>query len=217
MNEELSDAGVRAVVIGDLVGSRRAVGRAALHRSLLEVLEAVNARLDPLVPLAVTAGDEFQGSFATVGQALHATTWLRLVHDDVDVRHGVGWGGVEVLTAAPRVEDGPAWWAARAAIEHVSAQAGRPGYASRRTAYRRAEGTPGPDPALVEPLLLCRDLLLGSCPPRSLRLLRGLLEERTQAELAVGEGITPSAVSQRVRQDHLAALVEVETEVRSVR
>jgi DNA-binding CsgD family transcriptional regulator len=49
--------------------------------------------------------------------------------------------------------------------------------------------------------------MIGSVSKRSLRLLRGTLAGRTQAELAVDEGISPSAVSQRVRNDGLAVIV----------
>lgn len=222
----------RAVLIGDVVASRRSRDRAALHRHLLHVLEEVNDRLLPETPLRVTAGDEFQGGFSAVGQALHATTWLRLlwagdgpgeqvVEDFTDLRHGVGWGSTRVITEEPRVEDGPAWWVARTAIETVADQGRRAGGSARRTAYLPAEGLgeaeSGPDPDLVAALLLCRDQVLGSCSPRSRRLLRGLMEGSTQAQLAQSEGISASAVSQRVRADGLGVLLEVEERIRRVR
>lgn len=215
----------RAVVIGDVVGSRGVADRTRLHHHLLAVLEQVNSRFSMVSPLRVTVGDEFQGSFAQVGEALHATTWLRLLWlgegdltpQGTDLRHGVGWGATRVLAEDPLVEDGPAWWVARDAIEEVARQGRRGGGGSRRTAYRAAEGVAGPDLDLVAALLLCRDQLLGSCSPRSLRLLRGLLEGRSQAQLAEVEGVSASAVSQRVRHDGLATLVEVEERVRRVR
>jgi hypothetical protein len=212
--------GPRAVLLADLVASRAVPDRAALHRRVEEVLERANRQLRPVTPLRVTVGDEYQGAFATVGQALRAATWLRVelaVGDpSVEVRHGVAWGTAQLLRGDPPVEDGPAWWAARDAVEEAEAASRRPGSATRRTAYRRVDDD-GPDPALVEALLLCQDHLLGSLSSRSLRLLRGLLAGRSQAGLAEDEGVSASAVSQRVRRDGLATMVEVDAALGRVR
>ena len=206
-----------AAVIGDLVGSRTSLDRAELHRQLLRVLEEANDTLDPVVPLRVTAGDEFQGCFRTVGEAAHATLWLRLAITPVsDLRHGIGWGEVAVLAEEPRVEDGPAWWAARAAIEAVKQDAGRALTRLARTAYRRADQAVGPDPAAVNAALLCRDQMVGSASERSVRLLRGALAGRTQAELAADEGVSASAVSQRMRHDGLGVLLAADALLQEV-
>lgn len=207
-----------AAVIGDLVGSRVARDRAGLHARLSTLLDETNEELDPVVPLRITAGDEFQGCFADVGAALRATLRLRLgLLPDADLRHGVGWGPVTVLADEPRVEDGPGWWAARAAIERAAADAARSGLRSRRTAYERAEGVEGPDTAAINAALICRDQMVGSLSERSLRLLRGLLAGRPQAVLAEEEKVSASAVSQRVRNDGLGAIVAAEKMLGRVR
>ena len=162
-------------------------------------------------------GDEYQGCFGTVGEALHAALWLRLhLAPQAELRHGVGWGSVAVLADSPRIEDGPGWWAARAAIESVKLEAVRPATRRLRTAYRRAEDTDGPDPAAVNAALMCRDQMIGSVSERSLRLLRGTLAGRTQAELAADEEISASAVSQRVRNDGLAVIAAADELLRRV-
>jgi DNA-directed RNA polymerase specialized sigma24 family protein len=144
--------------------------------------------------------------------------WLRArLLPDVDVRHGVGWGPVTVYEETPRVEDGPAWWAARAAIEEVWSRARRAGLRHLRTAYRRADDAPGPDPRAVNAALICRDHVVGSLSDRSLRVLRGLLDGRSQRELAEEEGVSASAVSQRVRHDGIAALLAAEELLEEVR
>jgi hypothetical protein len=200
-----------ATVIGDLVSSRDALDRARLHTALAAAVSRANAELAPLTPLRITVGDEYQGVFATVGEALAAAQWLRLeLAEHVDVRHGVGWGAVEVLDEEPRVEDGPGWWAARAAIEEAERTAGRPGLRGTRVRYRRADGTPGPDPIAVNAALTCRDALVAAGDARTLRLLRGLSRGRTQTDLAEEEGISPSAVSQRARNDGLLAVLAAE-------
>ena len=205
---DLKHAGPVATLIGDVVASRAAGDRARLHDRLSELVRTANARLRPLVPLRITVGDEFQGCFATVGEAVHATLWLGLhLAPDAELRHGVGWGPVAVLADDPRVEDGPGWWAAREAIDEVKLLAAKPATRQLRTAFRRAPGTEGPDPNPVNAALMCRDQMVGSVSERSLRLLRGTVDGRTQTELADEEGVTASAVSQRVRRDGLAVIV----------
>ena len=209
-----------ATLIGDVVRSRTSPDRSALHAALVAVLDEANATLSPTVSLRITVGDEFQGCFAQVGEALHATLWLGLhLAPQAELRHGIGWGTVAVLADNPRVEDGPGWWAAREAIESVKREAGRAGARHLRTAYRRAgegDAIQGPDPHPVNAALICRDQMIGSVSERSLRLLRGVLDDRSQAELAEDEGISASAVSQRMRKDGLAAIVAADELLRRV-
>lgn len=207
-----------STLIGDVVASRKAGDRAVLHERLLEVLAEVNRTCAPTTQLRFTVGDEFQGAFATVGQALQASLRLRLAMlPEHDVRHGLGWGEVTVLQEDPRVEDGPGWWAARDAIHQVQRAQEHPGSRFRRTAFCAATEDVGPDPDLVEAALVLRDAAVGSLSARSTSVLRGLLAGRTQRELAEDLGISPSAVSQRVRGDGLAALVAADESLGRVR
>lgn len=213
-----------ATLIGDVVGSRTSTDRARLHGTLSDVLARANEVLDPVVALRVTVGDEFQGCFATVGAAVHASLWLRLhLVPEADLRHGIGWGEVAVLAEEPRVEDGPGWWAARDAIDEVKAEAARPATRLLRTAYHRAPagaGAPGPDPRPVNAALMCRDHVVGSVAGKSggraLRLLRGTIDGVSQAVLAEQEGISASAVSQRIRHDGLAVVLAADELLRGV-
>lgn len=217
---------VLAVLIGDVVSSRTSPDRARLHRRLEAAVSDVNDETAPVTPLRITVGDEFQGAFGSVGEAVHATLLLRTAlagppsadadQPPIGVRFGLGWGAVATLADEPRVEDGPGWWAARDAIDEVKAAARRAGLRHRRTAFRAAADAGGPDPDLLGATLLCQDQVVGSLSPRSLRLLGGLLRGTAQADLAAAEGISASAVSQRVRHDGLAVVVAADELVRRV-
>ncbi|GAB4004476.1 SatD family protein [Nocardioides ultimimeridianus] len=201
-----------AALIGDVVGSKAEWARREdLHALVATAIEAVNARMSPVVPLRITVGDEYQGCFATVGEACRASLALRLALLPAhDVRHGIGWGTTSVLSQEPRVEDGPAWWAARDAIEQAEAASGRAALRGSRTAYACAPEVDGPRPEAVNAALLCRDELVGALSERSVMLLRGMLEGRTQRELAADLGVSASALSQRVRRDGLGTLVRAD-------
>jgi hypothetical protein len=215
----------RCVVIGDLVGSRGAPNRRALHRAVEKALVTVNAAVPAVTELRVTVGDEFQGAYPTLGAAIEAALRVRLeLLPGADVRVGIGRGPVQLLDAERGIEDGPGWWAARAAIEDVEQAAGRAATRHLRTAYRPAPGDDArhddartADADAVNAALLCRDHLVGSLSQRSVRLLRGLMDPHTtQSELATLEGISASAVSQRVRADGIGAVLAAQDLLRGL-
>ncbi|GAA4820784.1 SatD family protein [Nocardioides caeni] len=195
-------------VIGDLVDSRRLPDRAAAQERLGDVLVSVNDDLaeHPLhppmsQPLHATIGDEFQGGADDLATALLAGLLVRLrLLPAIDVRCGFGHGEITVhdATRRPLLQDGPGWWAARAAVEEL----GR-----RRTArswYDAGEPSGTSDPVAagqvgqINAFLLARDGLVDRLNDRGRRLLDGLLCGLTQRELARREGISEGAVSQQV-------------------
>src|SRR6478735_1926716 len=110
----LKDETSPVVLIGDVVDSRLHPDRQQLHDALEAAIVAANSSSTPLDPLVITLGDEFQGVFATVGDALTASFHVRAhLHPLADVRFGVGRGEVSTLDAARGIHDGPGYWAAR--------------------------------------------------------------------------------------------------------
>ena len=181
-------------VIGDLVGSRRSASRAATQRALGHALTAVRAAVPVVDRLEPTVGDEFQGTFATLADATLATLLVRLLLGDAgDVRCGIGVGDREVFdaTTVPLLQDGPAWWAARAALDHL----GQPGQRLRRTWF-----DPGVDDragtGAVNAFLLTRDALVDRLNARSRSMLVRALGGASQKDIAAAEGVSESAVSQ---------------------
>ncbi|UDY24931.1 SatD family protein [Nocardioides sp. Kera G14] len=185
-------------LIGDVVDSGGAPDRRALHRALSAAIAGVNEAFRPLTPLRVTVGDEFQGAFAALGPALQATLRLRLAMAPYDVRFGLGRGTVTVLSEEPRVEDGPGWWAARAAIEEVATLQRRAATRSVRTLFD--------DPA-VNAALLLRDELLAQLGDHDMSVLSDMISGMSQEQIAARLGVSPSAVSQRVRRASLGVLL----------
>ena len=176
-------------LLGDLVGSRRLADRPGAHRRLVEVLAEVEAAEPAVQPLEVTVGDEFQGIYDDVHTAARVALLVRLAMLPlVDVRVGIGEGEVTVLDRArqPLVQDGPAWWAAREALETM----GSARRASLRTWFV------GAGSETVNARLLCRDALVDRLNDRGRRMLELALRGHSQQEIAAAESVTKSAVSQ---------------------
>lgn len=203
----------RVAVIIDLVGSRQHRDRAGLHRTFVTALAQVNAVVRAEQDLAPTVGDEAQARYHSVTDALRATLLLRLVlPEGLDCRAGIGVGQVQDLgpSVVGLLQDGPGWWAARDAINEAKA---REIVKDRtlRTWYLLADDVePAQDvpPALVvQALLLTRDEIVSSMQERSRRLLLGVLQGVSQADLAIQEEISPSAVSQNLRRSGAYAVL----------
>ena len=87
-------------LIGDVVDSRSIEDRAAFQDHLATVLDQVTAALRPEQPLETTVGDELQGAFTTVSDAVLASLLIRLaLLPAYDLRCGLGHGEVAVWTA----------------------------------------------------------------------------------------------------------------------
>lgn len=224
-------------LIGDIVASRGLADRAGVQRELTSALADHRAADAGALALDVTVGDEFQGHFATLGSALDATLKLRLnLRQVADLRFGIGVGQARTLDADRGIVDGPAWWAARAAIEECSRLQEQAATRHLRAVLRvdspdsapepgagPAQDAPEPGSGLAQDLassvnaaLLCRDHLVGSLDERGVRILERLLSGMSQLDVAEAEGVSASAVSQRVRSNGIGALLASHEALRRV-
>lgn len=199
-----------AVVLGDVVDSREHESRTAVQRDVESALEKINRLVPAVQPLEPTIGDEFQGAYRTLSDAIRASLLVRLqLLPSIDTRYGIGTGAVTVFDAlrSPISQDGPAWWAARDAIKRIHWQQQRSGHErAARTWYTAS--TVGVDTKtarnrwnqerFVNALLVCRDALVPREDERGVSLLQGWLTGSTQADLAARLGVTQPAVSQRL-------------------
>lgn len=214
----LQDGRPLATLIGDVVGSRRSIDRGGLHAALRSAIHRVNAAAHPLAPVRITVGDEFQGIYPDVASAVAGMLWLRLeLLGSVDTRYGLGWGPVQVLDKTGEVQDGPGWWTARAAIVESAHVAGRPRTRAVRARFSddaESGGTPyadttgAPLAGFVNASLRTLDELVSALSDLDLRLIRGTAAGLTQAQLAASEGLTQSAISQRLSRTGAWALLD---------
>jgi SatD family (SatD) len=194
-----------ATLIGDVVHSRDHGDRRRLQRSVSGILDWANAWTAPTQSLETSIGDEFQGGFTSVAAAAQASLLVRLKllvdEPGADCRFGLGHGVVSVFdaTRSPVSQDGPGWWSAREAILRAKTLADNPRTSFVRTCFVSGVG-PEDHAAMVESFLFSRDAMVDRMTARQRRLLLGTLLGRTQADLAVDEGITQSAVSQALRR-----------------
>lgn len=194
-----------AALLVDVVASRSA-DRDALHRDLLAAAESVSGAVAATDPLRPTVGDELQGVYATVGEALLASYLFRLeLAPTWDVRFGIGGGEVRTVDDERGIQDGSAWWLAREAIDWVKEQSQKKGHESARTAIRdeRPEAV-----ASTDALTRLIDAHLARLRDGALGTLRGMLKGLDNAEIAKIEGISESGNSQRVLNNDLRPLAD---------
>lgn len=189
-------------VIGDLVGSRQQTSRAQTQEALIGALTTANDLVPARQPLETTIGDEFQGVYDSVEVAATAVLLVRLaLPEDLDSRAGIGRGPIEIVGASRYglTQDGPAWWSAREAI--VGVKEGERRVPGLRTAVAEGE-------AWMNSYLMTRDSIVTGLDGRQRRLVLGVLQGSTRAQLAEIEGISASAVSQSLRRSGAAAVIE---------
>lgn len=192
-------------VLGDLVASR-ATQRLQVHAKLLNAVDEANDRVESLDPLRVTVGDEVQGIYATLGDALAVCHILRNhLFKVADMRFGVGGGDVRVIDAERGIQDGNAWWLAREAIDFVEDLAGHPGYEGVRTAIR--DQRPAAQPS-TDAMVRLVDAHVSGLREGARRSLIGMLQGWDNAQIARAENVSESANSQRVRNNQLRVLTD---------
>lgn len=186
------------MVIGDVVESRHISSQEKLLTDLQKAHRWLKSRLKAVEPMSTTVGDEFQGVFRSIPEALKAVVLLRLhLLGRYDLRFGVGWGTVTTVAPekAPLAQSGEGWWRAREAIEQAAELAGQRGWP--RTVRIRFKGLSGPVQEAILAFLVCQDHLLGTMDEKDARITLGLFEGRLQADLAKELGIAQSSISRR--------------------
>ncbi|GAA4891261.1 hypothetical protein GCM10025789_05070 [Tessaracoccus lubricantis] len=191
-----------AAALFDVVGSRGA-SRARRHAALVAAVRQTNERVEAIDAVRFTVGDELQGIYPTVAEALRAAYHLRLaVAPEVDLRVGIGIGEVEVIDPERGIQDGSGWWRAREAVDTVKERASQAGYRGLRTAIV------GHDDPVLDATVGLIDAHLSRLRGGTVGTVRGLLEGQSNAEIAERQQISESANSQRVANNDLRPLAD---------
>lgn len=196
-----------AALIADIVASRSFEDQPALMARVSRCLSAVNALIHPRQTLALTLGDEFQGAYARLDEALRASTLLALsLTGRPWLRIGIGWGDlVAGSSPGPAGQSGSAWWRARDAIGKAKRREGAKGWPrSARSAIETGEQS---EEHALSAFLVTRDHLLGRMDEKDMLIALGLMQGRTQEDIAKELGIAQPNVSRRNIENGPAALI----------
>ena len=110
-------------IIGDVISSRKINDRKQFQKDLSGILDEINKSYseDIASKFVITLGDEFQGLLKKADYLLEITDKIKFKLDPIEVRFGIGVGGIEtkIIREASIGADGPAYWCARKAINLI--------------------------------------------------------------------------------------------------
>lgn len=110
-------------IIGDIIQSKALLNRAQVQDTLHQQLLSINQEYADSIasPFTITTGDEFQALLGPTSHIFQLIEQIQLAMKPVELRFGIGIG--EMLTPINKVQsigsDGPAFWRARQAINHI--------------------------------------------------------------------------------------------------
>jgi len=207
-----------SVLIGDVVKSRSAPSQESLLADLQLALDWLNeARedLEMVQPVSLTVGDEFQGVFAHLNEALRAALLVQLhLKGRYDLRFGIGRGEVTTVAPerAPMAQSGEGWWLAREAIEEASDLASKKEWP--KSVRTRVKGAGALEPA-INAFLLCQDQIFSRMDRTDCAIALQLFERSSQRQedLAKELGITQSSVSRRQAENGPSSIYRAHQEL----
>lgn len=208
---------LRYAVIADIVGSRTLTDRADAQRIFEAALERAGEGLALLQAPYPTVGDEFQAVAYTLEDALLLTLRAQLLlPPQLQLRFGIGVGRIEEFASgvhrqAPArgrgaesaaLQDGSAWWAARAAINraHDVQDASNPFIRTWFMVHASVESEFSSHcQTCINAMLSLRDHSILKLSARHRRITASLLLGKTQVEIARVEKLSQQAISDFAR------------------
>lgn len=208
---------LRYAIIADIVGSRTLTNRADAQRIFEAALERASEGLALLQAPYPTVGDEFQAVAYTLEDALLLTLRAQLLlPSQLQLRFGIGAGRIEEFASgvhrqAPArgrgaesaaLQDGSAWWAARAAINraHDVQESSNPFIRTWFMAHASVESELSSHcQTCINAMLSLRDHSILKLSARHRRITASLLLGKTQVEIARAEKLSQQAISDFAR------------------
>ena len=208
---------LRYAVIADIVGSRTLTNRADAQGIFEAALERASEGLALLQAPYPTVGDEFQAVAYTLEDALLLTLRAQLLlPPQLQLRFGIGAGRIEEFASgvhrqvpargrgaeSAALQDGSAWWAARAAINraHDVQDASNPFIRTWFMAHASVESEFSSHcQTCINAMLSLRDHSILKLSARHRRITASLLLGKTQVEIARAEKLSQQAISDFAR------------------
>lgn len=200
-----------AVLIGDIAHSRSFPNQRELFRRMGDHFDWVNEHVqaEQALELAFEQGDEFQGAYRSLEQAVTASILLRMrfkgdamkpAARDMDIRVGLGYGQITVYdaTIAPRGQSGDAWWNAREAIEEAESRRGKHGMP--KSTNTRFKGSSPETERMINAMLLAVDQVLYRMDRRGIHIALELLRGTPQKDIARQLATSQPTVSRSARE-----------------
>lgn len=110
-------------IIGDIKNSKQLTNRYEVQETLKKTLNMINNKYseDLKSLFSVTVGDEFQGLLTNSNHMLEMIDMIRFSMYPLEIRFGIGLGDIstKIIEKDSLGSDGPAYWAAREAIDYV--------------------------------------------------------------------------------------------------
>jgi hypothetical protein len=198
-----------AALLGDVIASRHSGDREELQHMLDDAMSRGNAAGQPVQPLRMTIGDEFQGLFGSVAEAFSASLQIRMtLRPTVDVRIGIGWGTLDLVPQDPPFgQDGPCWWRAREAIEEVKkSESSNSVPRSVRTLVRTGESSD----ELINAYLVSRDHITAGWDEVDVEIARLFRDGVNQTKISEQVGLSQSSVSRRLQSHGILTVLQFE-------
>ena len=200
---QMPDAPVYFAVIGDLVASRSIPAREKFQKQFAQVMIEVNTRFKPSIAskFMVTVGDEFQGLLGEASQICRLMDAIITGLYPVKVRFGIGLGSIstEIDPRQSLGSDGPAYWAARRAIEYIH---DNNDYGTSRARLHPSESAVS---SLINTALSANGLILDSWRSTQMEVLKALVDSELygdnfeQVKLADYMKLTPASLQKRIK------------------
>jgi hypothetical protein len=198
----------RAVLIGDVVNSRKFPDQEGLLRRIEQILDWTNRKTEPSQPLQITIGDEFQAAYRGVDDVLWAALLLRLKFIGFcDIRLGFGCGTIVTYDKSrePLGQSGTAWWAGREALDIVKRAQRRKKHPKSLRSWIVSEDQRMM--GLVNAYLACQDQILSQLNQRDAVVVLAALDGRRQQDVADELQIKQGSVSDRNQETGAYALL----------
>ena len=110
-------------LIGDIIESKKIQDRAQVQQHLLQLMKELNQQYQNYLvsPFTVTTGDEFQALFSPNSYIFQIIDQISVAFTPYEIRFGIGVGDMitEINKEQSIGSDGPAYWLAREAINHI--------------------------------------------------------------------------------------------------